>query len=156
MPIMDSELLLSESQDVSANAGANVDSTNEIYIPAVTDHTGTSRSDRPNVSDRLHLNCVVEDTAWVGNGAEVTITLYHHTATGAVAGGAVLITVPTITLGASGLADGYQICSIPLPQGIINPYLELNVAVATQNLTAAGLTAWIGTPTQQGGEHGAL
>lgn len=156
MPIMDIQLLFSESQDVSANAGASTDSTNEVYIPAVADHTGTSRSDRPNTSGQLYFNGVVEDTAWAGNGAVVTIRLYHHTATGAVAGGAVLITVPAITLTAAGLADGTQLFSIPLPQGIINPYLGVNVAVDTQNLTAAGFTCWIGTPIQQGGEHGAL
>lgn len=156
MPIMDSQLLLGESQDVSANSGNSVDSTNEIYIPAVLDHTGTSRSDRPNTSNRLYFNAVVEDTAWAGNGAAITVTLYHHTATGAVAGGAILITAPVITLGASGLPDGYQLFSIPLPQGIINPYLEANLAVASANLTAAGITWWIGGPIQQGGEHGAL
>lgn len=156
MPIMDAQLLFSESQDVSANSGSSTDSTNEVYIPAVLDHTETSRSDRPNVSGDLYLNVVVEDTAWEGTGAVITITLYHHTATGAVAGGAILMTLPTITLTASGLADGYQIGSFPLPQGIINPYLEMNYAVATANLTAAGVTAWIGPPIQQGGEHGAL
>ena len=156
MPIMDSQLLFSESQDVSANAAASVDSTNEVYLPQVYDHTGTAKSDRPNVSGDLYLNLVVEDTAWAGENAVITITLYHHTATGAVASGAILMTLPTITLGASGLADGYQIGSFPLPQGTINPYLELNVAVATANMTAAGLTAWIGPPIQQGGEHGAL
>lgn len=156
MSIMDSQLLFSESQDVSADAAASVDSTNEVYLPKVYDHTATSRSDRPNVSGDLYLNVVVEDTAWVGNGAVITITLYHHTATGAVAGGAILMTLPTITLGASGLADGYQIASVALPQGAINPYLEMNYAVATANLTAAGVTAWIGPPIQQGGEHGAL
>jgi hypothetical protein len=153
---MDSQLLLSEAQDVKANSGATVTSTNAVYIPQVKDHTGTARSDRPNVSDRLHLNCVVEDTAWVGNTAVVNLALYHHTAADAVASGAVLIAVPTITLGASGLADGYQICSIPLPVGIINPYLELKVSVTVANVTAAGLTAWIGGPIQQGGEFGAL
>jgi len=156
MPIMDAQLLLAESQDVSANSGASTDTTNEVYIPAVNDHTGTSRSDRPGTSGRLFWNGVVEDTAWAGSGAVVTITLYHHTATGAVAGGAILITVPVITLGASGLPDGTQLFSIALPQGTINPYLEGNVAVATANMTAAGLTSWIGGPIQQGGEHGAL
>ena len=156
MPIMDSQLLFSESQDVSANAAASTDSTNEVYIPKVKDHTDTARVDRPATSGGLYLNVVVEDTAWAGNGAVITITLYHHTATGAVAGGAILMTLPVITLGASGLADGYQIASVALPQGTINPYLEMNVAVATANLTAAGMTAWIGGPIQQGGEHGAL
>jgi hypothetical protein len=156
MGIMDAQLLFSESQDVSANAGASVDSTNEVYIPQVNDHTETARSDRPNTSGRLYLNGVVEDTAWAGDGAVVTITLYHHTATGAVAGGAILITVPTITLTATGLPDGTQLFSIPLPQGTINPYLEVNVAVATANMTAAGFTCWIGNQIQQGGEHGAL
>jgi hypothetical protein len=156
MPIQDAQLLFSESQDVSANAGASTDSTNEVYIPAVVDHTDTSRSDRPNTSGDLYLNAVVEDTAWVGNGAVITITLYHHTATGAVAGGAILMTAPLITLDANGLPDGTQLFSLALPQGIINPYLEVNVAVATANLTAAGFTCWIGSPIQQGGEHGAL
>jgi hypothetical protein len=156
MPIMDAELLFAESQDVSANAGASTDSTNEVYIPAVLDHIETSRSDRPFTSGNLFLNVVVEDTAWAGDGAVVTITLYHHTATGAVASGAILMTLPVITLTAAGLPDGTQIASVALPQGIVNPYLEMNVAVATANLTAAGMTAWIGGPIQQGGEHGAL
>lgn len=156
MPIMDSQLLFSEAQDISANSGASTDSTNEVYIPKANDHTGTARADRPNVSGDLYLNLVVEDEAWAGNTAVITITLYHHTATGAVASGAILMTLPTITLDANGLADGYMIGSYPLPQGAINPYLEMNYAVATANLTAGKVTAWIGPPMQQGGEHGAL
>lgn len=159
MPIMDAQLMLSDAQDISAAAAASVVGESVVYIPQVKDHTGTSRNDRPNVSDRLHLNVVVEDTDLLAavDGSVVTIALYNDSDAVPTTGGDVIITKDiTVNTPAVSYVDGTQIMSVPLPSGILKPYFGMKFSVATQELAAGALTCWIGTPIQQGGEHGAL
>ena len=156
MPIMDAELLFSEGQDMATTSGVTISSTNIVHIPQVKDHTDTSRNDRPGVSRDNCLNMVVEDEAFVGSGAVLQFGLYEHTASGSIVASGNLILQSDVTLGAAGLPDGTQIASIPLPVGIIEPFLQVGMTVTTASVTAGFLTAWIGPPIQQGGEHGAL
>lgn len=159
MSIMDAELLLCESQSIAATAGGSTTSTNVIYIPQVNDHTDTASNDRPNVSDRLHLNVVVEDEDLLAavDGSVVTIALYNDTDAVPTTGGDVIITKDiTVNTPAVNYVDGTQIMSTPLPSTLLKPYFGLLSSVATQDLSTGKITAWIGTPIQQGGEHGAL
>jgi len=156
MPIMDEQLLFSESQDMTTTSGVAIVSTNIVYIPQVLDHTGTSRNDRPNVSKDNCLNIVVEDEAFVGSGSIITIGMYEHTASGTPAASGNLVLQAGVTLAAAGLPIGYQIASIPLPVTTMEPFLQLSLDITTAALTEGYMTAWIGPPIQQGGEHGAL
>lgn len=159
MPIMDSHLLLCESQSIAGNSGTSTDSTNIIYIPQVKDHTGTSRDDRPNVSGRLHLNVVVEDEdlAAAADSSVVTIALYADTDdTTVTTDGTVILTKNISVTQTTNYPDGTQVMCIPLPIGTFDQYLQLKSTKATQNLSTGKITAWIGPPIQQGGEHGAL
>jgi hypothetical protein len=138
---------------IAAAAGANTDSTNIVYIPQVNDHTGTAGNDRPNVSQNLNLNIVVEDEDLVAavNGSVLTFALYADTdATTVTTDGDVIITRDITANTTSAQPDGTQLFSIPLPVETFNPYLQLNVAVATQNLSTGKITAWIGNAIQQG------
>lgn len=158
MSIMDSQLLLCEAQDITTAVGTVV-GENVIYLPQVNDHTGIARNDRPNVSSNLHLNVVVEDVDLLAavDGCTVTIALMNDTDSVPTTGGDVIIT-KTITVNepAVNYVDGTQIMSVPLPVELLKPYFGILFTIAVQNLAAGSITAWIGTPIQQGGEHGAL
>lgn len=150
--IMDENLVFSESQDISGNAGTTENSTNEIYIPRGVDHKGTAENDRPNVSGRLFWNCVVEDTdlAAALDSCALKFELYNHSATGAVAGGSVIDTVDISVDATSNYPDGSRVFSRSLPQGQLAPYYEVKVSRATQNLSTGAITMWIGGPIQEG------
>ena len=153
MPIQDAQLMLCDTQDISASAAASVVGESVVYIPRGVDHTGTAENDRPNVSGRLHLNVVVEDTDLLAavDGSVVTIALYNDTDSVPTTGGDVLITKDfTVNTPAVNYVDGTQLMSIPLPVGQLKEYYGILVSVATQDLSAGAITAWIGTPIQQG------
>ena len=152
MPIMDKEMVLCESMSIAKNADESTDSTYEIYIPQVKNHKGTAIDDSPNNSGRLYWNCVVEDEDLLAAAPSATITfsLYNHSATGAVAGGSVILSKAITETTTSGHPDGTLLFSIPLPAGQLDQYFEMNVAIATQNLSKGKVTSWIGGPVQQG------
>lgn len=153
MPIMDSQLLFSESQDISGAAASNENSSNEIYLPQVLDHKEVAMNDRPNVSGRLFWNCVVEDTdlAAAGDSCALTFELYNHTATGAVAAGSVIDTVTVSVNQTSNYPDGSLVFSRGLPQGQLSAYFEVKISRATQDLSTGAITMWIGSQPQIGG-----
>ena len=159
MPIMDEQLLFCESMSIAGSAGTATTSTDLVYIPQVKDHTGTSQNDRPFLNQNLNLNCVVEDEDMLAaaDGSIVTFALYADTdATTVSTDGDVIITQAITENTPSDHPDGTQLFSVPIPISTMNPYLELKVSVATQALSTGKITAWIGPPIQQGGEHGAL
>ena len=123
------------------------------------DHTGTARNDRPNVSGDLHLNCVVEDEDMLASvdGSAVTFELFADTdATTVTTDGDAIVTKLITENTPTEHPDGTQLFCIPLPIDTFKAYLELLVTIATQELATGKITAWIGPPIQQGGEHGAL
>lgn len=152
MPIMDSQLLLCEAQSIAAAAAGSTVSTNVVYIPQVVDHKGVAVNDRYNVSDRLHLNIVVEDENMLAavNGSVVTFELYNDTDDVPTTGGDVIVTKAITENTPTEHPDGTQICSIPLPSGQLKPYFGLKTSIATQTLSTGKITAWIGGPIQQG------
>lgn len=152
MPIMDSQLLLCEAQSIAAAAAGSTVSTNVVYIPQVVDHKGVAVNDRYNVSDRLHLNIVVEDENMLAavNGSVVTFGLYNDTDDVPTTGGDVIVTKAITENTPTEHPDGTQICSIPLPSGQLKPYFGLKTSIATQTLSTGKITAWIGGPIQQG------
>lgn len=150
--MMDNELVLCESLSIAANAGNSTASTNAVYIPALKDHKGDAMDDRPNVSGRLCLNIVVEDEDLLAaaDGSVVTFDLYADTDSTPTIGGKVIISRAITVDTPSNYPDGSFICSIPLPIEAMDQYLGLLATVATQNLSTGKITAWIGTPHQQG------
>ena len=152
MPIMDKEMVLCESMSIAKNAGQSTNSTYEIYIPQVKNHKGTAIDDSPNNSGRLYWNCVVEDEDMLAAApsAACTFALYNHSASGAVAGGSVILSKVISETTTSGHPDGTLLFSIPLPAGQLDQYFEMKVAIATQNLSKGKITSWIGGPVQQG------
>ena len=163
MPIMDAELLFGESIDAgSTSAGSSVISTNNVYIPQVTDHLGSSTNDRPNVSGGLHLNVVVEDEVVAGSGGTSAITINLANSTAAITNSnlasadTILSTVISADASGSNYPDGTQVMSVPLPTTILKPYFAVGFTAATKAIATGKFTAWIGGPIQQGGEHGAL
>lgn len=159
MPIMDAQLLFSESQSIAGNAGTSTESTNIVYIPKVLDHLGASQNDRYFVNHNLFLNVVVEDTALLAavDGCVLTIALYADTdATTVTTDGDIILTKNFTCNTPADQGDGYVLMSVPLPVETMKPYLAVKYTKATQNLSAGAVTAWIGTSIQQGGEHGNL
>lgn len=150
---MDSQLLFSEAQSIVGNDGTATTSTNEVYVPQVLDHKGSSMNDRPNVSGKLFWNCVVEDQDLQAevDGCVLTVSLYNHTATGAVASGSPIDEVSfTINNSAVAYPDGSKLFSRAIPVGQLSPYFEVKYAKATQNLSSGKVTCWIGPQIQEG------
>ncbi|MDA3834407.1 MAG: hypothetical protein PF495_13565 [Spirochaetales bacterium] len=159
MPIMDAQLLFSEAQDITADSGNSVVSEDVVLIPQVKDHTETARNDRINQAGKLYFNVVVEDVDLLAavDGAVVTIALMNDTDSVPTTGGDTIITKDiTVNTLAANYVDGTLIMSVPLPAQTYKPYFGVLYSVATQNLSAGSVTAWIGGQVQAGGEHGAL
>ena len=157
MPIMDAQLLFGEAIDCgSTSASAGVLSTNNVYIPKVKDHKGSSVNDSPFNNGENFLNITTEDEAFAtaSGSAVVTVTCRNHTAaiTASNLASTDTILTKTMTVDASGAnyPDGGPICSLGLPLGQLKPYFVVYFAVATKKVTAGKATAWIGPPTQLG------
>jgi hypothetical protein len=139
----DAKLLFSDAQDISANAGANNNSTNVIDLTSGNgkDALGNARVADPSAGGRPVVEIVVT-TALAGSGAVLTIVLYEHTAAASIDSGNE-IGRKAITVPAGGVPIGTRY-SIPLPADEIDErYLGLDYAVATQNLTAGNVDAAI-------------
>ena len=155
MPIMDSQLIFCEELSIAGAAATHKHATNIVYIPQVKNHKGTAVDDSPNNSGKLFWNVVVEaeDLCASVDGSIVTFYLYNG-ATGTnplidnsgVAIASIAITENTPTEH----KDGTLICSIPLPAGQLEPYFDIYVTVATQELATGKITSWIGNSVQQG------
>jgi hypothetical protein len=144
--MIDSQLVLMDTQDISGIATATVVGEDVVYIPQGVDHTGTAENDRVNVSDRLHWNVIVEDTDLLAavDGCVLTIALYNDTDVVPTTGGDVILTKDiTVNTPAVNYVAGTQVLSIPLPHGPLKP-------IATQDLSTGALTSWIGHAIQQG------
>jgi len=154
--ILDENLVFSESQDISGNAGTTENSTSEVYIPRGVDHKGTAANSRYNVSGKLFFNGVCEDTdlAAAADSCALKIELFNHSATGAVSGGAAILTVDLTIAQVASIAnkqkDGSLLFSVPLPVTQLAPYFEVKYSRATQNLSTGKVTVWIGGAPQLG------
>ena len=158
MPTRDAQLLFSDAQDLTTAVGTVV-SEDVVYIPQVTDHTGTARNDRPNVQGGLHLNIIVDtiDMLAAVAGCILTINLLNDTDTTPTTGGDTILSKEiTIDTPAVNFVAGTQIMSVPLPVGILKPYFGINYVVSVQDLSTGSVSAWLGPAIQNGGEHGAL
>lgn len=151
MPIMDKELLFCESMSIAAAAAASTIATNVVYLPQVKDHKGSDVNNTINNTQRMCLNCVVEDEDMLAavDGSVVTFELYNDTDAVPTTGGDVIITKAITENTPSEHPDGTQLFSIPLPLGKLKPYFGLKIGVATQELSTGKITAWIGPATQQ-------
>lgn len=151
MSILDSQLILCDTQDINSAAG-DVVGEHVVYIPRGVDHKGVAENDRPNVSDRLHLNVLVEDVDLLAavDGSVLTIALMNDTDDVPTTGGDVIITEDFTVDTPSNYPAGTQLMSIALPQGQLKEYFGILFTIATQTLSTGKITAWIGTPIQQG------
>lgn len=152
MSIVDAQLILCDEQDINSAAGVVV-GENVVYIPRGVDHKGVAENDRPNVSDRLHLNVIVEgvDLLAAVDGCVLTIALMNDTDVIPTTGGDVILTKDiTINTPAVNYVAGTQIMSVPLPHGPLKEYYGILFTIATQTLSTGGITAWIGPAIQQG------
>lgn len=148
---IDSQLLLCDTQDINSGAGSVV-GEHVVHIPRGVDHKSVAENDRPNVSDRLHLNVVVEGTDLLAavDGCVLTIALMNDTDVVPTTGGDVILTKDFIVNTPSNYEAGSQLMSIALPQGQLKEYYGILFTIATQTLSAGTVTAWIGAPIQQG------
>jgi len=163
MPIMDAQLLFGEAIDLgSTSASATVVSTNNVLIPQVTDHLGAATNDRPNVSQGLNFNAVIEDEVLAGStsAATVTMNLLNYSAAITASNMASATTLISKVLAAdvsgSNYPDGTQIISQGLPNTILMPYFAVTFKATVAKVATGKVTAWIGNQIQQGGAHGAL
>ena len=148
---IDSQLLLCDEQDINSAAGTVV-GEHVVYIPRGVDHKGVAENDRPNVSDRLHLNVVVETTDLLAavDGSVLTIALMNDTDVVPTTGGDVILTKDFTVDTPSNYPAGTQLMSVALPQGQLKEYYGILFTIATQTLSTGVITAWIGAPIQQG------
>jgi hypothetical protein len=149
---MDAELVFGESESIAASAAGSTVLDGIVTMPQVKDHKDTLQNDRPNVSGRLHWNCVVEDEDLLAavDGSVLTFELYNDTDTTPATGGDAILTHVVTENTPSEHPDGTQLFSIPLPVGQLKPYYATKVSVATQDLSTGKVTCWIGGPIQQG------
>lgn len=148
---IDSQLILCDEQDINSAAGTVV-GEHVVYIPRGVDHKGVAENDRPNVSDRLHLNVVVETTDLLAavDGSVLTIALMNDTDVVPTTGGDVILTKDFTVDTPSNYPAGTQLMSVALPQGQLKEYYGILFTIATQTLSTGVITAWIGAPIQQG------
>jgi hypothetical protein len=149
---MDNELVLCEELDISGVSGTDTNSTNEIYIPQIKNHKGASIDDSPNNSGRLFWNCVVEGADLLAgtDGSTIQCDLYNHSATGAVAGGVIILTKTITANTPTDHPKGTQLFSLALPAGPLDQYFEAEFTIGGQTLTTGKVTSWIGNAIQQG------
>ncbi len=155
MPIMDSQLIMCEAMSIAGAAATHKHGTNIIYVPQVKNHKGTAIDDSPNNSGKLFWNVVVEDEDLLAavDGSVISLTLYNG-ATGTnplIDNSGVAILTKDITENTpTEHPDGTLLLSIPLPAGPLEPYFDIYIAVATQELSTGKITSWIGNSVQQG------
>jgi hypothetical protein len=149
---MDEQLLLCEELDIAGVSGTDTTSTNEIYIPQIKDHKGTSIDDSPNNSGKLFWNCVVEGADLLAgtDGSTIQCDLWCHSATGAVDNGSIILTKTITANTPTDQPDGTQLFSIPLPAGQLDQYFEAEFTIGVQTLSTGKVTSWIGNSIQQG------
>jgi hypothetical protein len=153
MGVRDDDLDLCSALDISGVATTSTDSTDWVHIPQVKDHKDTSVNDRPNVSGRLHWNCVVDGADLLAgtDGSIITFTLHADTdATSITTDGDVILTKAITANTPADQADGTYLFSIPLPVDQFNPYLQMKAVISVQTLSTGSIASWIGTPIQQG------
>lgn len=148
----DDQLDFATGLSIAAAAGGSTVLTDVINLGALKTHTGTALLDRPNVSGRLHWNCIVdgEDLLAAVDGAVLTFELYADSDETPTTGGTVILSKAITENTPSEHKDGTQLFSIPLPITPFGQYLGVKVGVATQALSTGKVSCWIGPPLQQG------
>lgn len=148
--ILDDTLMLCDKKDIAGAIGSSVLS-DVLNIGQVNNDLGALVNDRPNVSGRLILNVLAVDVAMAAaaNGCVVTFNFYNDTDDAPTTGGDIILT-KSITVNTAATPAGTQLVSVSIPLGQLKPYLGLKISIATQALASGHVSAWVGTPMQQG------
>lgn len=139
MAIMDAKLEFSDAQDISANSGANNDSTNLFNFGTGANWHGTSVE--PGIGDKLQLQINVA-TSFTGSSAVLTVTLVTDD-NASFNSGKTLRTFRTWTVGTDTLTAGTILVDEDINCKDIEQYLKLNYAVSGANLTAGAVDAFL-------------
>lgn len=149
----DAQLIFTTAQAISGSANDVIVLTDQILINQVKSGlTGSLGDDRPNVSGKLHWNCIVDgaDLLAAVDGCVITFRLYADSDSTPTTGGTVIDTFAITENTPSEHLDGSYLFSRALPHGTFGPYLGVTATLTVQNLTTGKVTSWIGPPLQQG------
>lgn len=143
MAILDSKLEFSDAQVISASSASAVTSTNAVNLwSALKDAWGTSITGKPGEGNNgLVVNFQIATA--LNTSAYIVAKVYHHTASAAVASGAVLGSVTFSAADAAGTRKNFR-----LPSGTINKWLECAYSVVGSNMTTGAIDAWLGLDTE--------
>lgn len=149
MAILDSKLEFSDAQVISASSASVVTSTNAVYLGLhYTDWLNvlgtTSGATAPNIGEGNNGLVVNFQVATALNAsAYVVAKVYHHTASAAVASGAVLGSVTFSAADAAGTKKSFRV-----PAGTVNKWLECQYSTVGSNMTTGAMDAWLGLDTE--------
>lgn len=148
----DDQLDFCTALSIAAAAAGSTVLTDVIDLGALLTHTGAALTDRPNVSGRLHWNCIVdgEDMLAAVDGSVATFELYADSDSTPTTGGTVILTKAITENTPTEHPDGTQLFCIPLPITPFGRYLGVKVSIATQTLSTGKVSCWVGPPLQQG------
>lgn len=138
MTIMDAKLVFSEDQDIHANVGANNDSENVPDLGIGKDGFGVAVDPGVDEEGESWLNIQI-GTSFAGAGSVVTITLV--TDDNLSFSSPTTLRTYTTAVGTNSAAGDF-IAREPMPAGL-QRYAKLNFAVATANLTAGVVNAYV-------------
>jgi hypothetical protein len=143
MAILDSKLEFSDAQVISASSASAVTSTNAVNLwSALKDAWGTSITGKPGEGNNgLVVNFQIATA--LNASSYIVAKVYHHTASAAVASGAVLGSVTFAAADAAGTRKNFR-----LPSGTINKWLECAYSVVGSNMTTGAIDAWLGLDTE--------
>jgi len=144
MAILDSKLEFSDAQVISASSASAVTSTNAVNLHSTLKDAwgGTSLTgDAGEGNNGLVVNFQIATA--LNASAYIVAKVYHHTASAAVASGAVLGSVTFSAADAAGTRKNFR-----LPSGTINKWLECAYSVVGSNMTTGAIDAWLGLDTE--------
>lgn len=141
MPILDTELLFSEDQDLAQSAGSYA-STNYIDLGAVGTPKGAAAAIGRDIAfgEPVPIDVFITEDFASGGAATLTIELQVDDNT-SFSSPTTVYTTETIAL--ADLVAGYQLPPMYLPEGINERYARLNYTVGTTSFTAGQITAGI-------------
>lgn len=149
MSIMDSKLEFSDAQLLSASSASAVTSTNAVYLGLnynswLAQLGTTSAAISPDIGEGNNgLTANFQIATALNASSYIVAKLYHHTASAAVASGAVLGSVTFSAADAAGTRKSFR-----LPSGTINKWLECAYSVVGSNMTTGKIDAWLGLDTE--------
>jgi|TARA_Y100000310_G_scaffold141342_1_gene140758 hypothetical protein len=131
-----------DGDDVTTNADASTEFTDDVDLGARLDTFGASDSPDGGETGRLWFNAVVVTSLTGTAGGILAINLYDDSSALFDSPEALLVSAGSFVRGTN--SDAGAFLSVPLPGGVINRYLRAKAEATVQNITDGDVVCWIG------------